>query len=314
MKRLVRYALMLCIAVSASAQQSLDDGVKDLADQLRHGLSTPRRAKIGVLPLRELSESESVLGIYLADELTTCLFVGGGVQIVDRQQLDRIMGELKLQQSGPIDEATAKKVGQLTGAGALITGTLTEFPSFVSLNCHVIDTETGAVVGAGTTKIMKDDDLRAILAKPLHAASTRKATPEPAKASPAEKTVRMSYEFTIPTCHTQGDQIDCRFRMTNLAKDARYVSLHISNISGVARSYLTDSEGKRYPAWDTELAGGSRVMFSSRAELQPNLPAEATMTFKVPEDMTAPKTAAVCIYVEAEDVATVVFKDVPISN
>jgi TolB-like protein len=311
MKYRVTLCLALLLAVPVFGQRSLDDGIKDLADQLRTGLASSREVKLAVVPLRELSDAESVLGTFLAEELTTRLFTPGRIQIVERQQLDRVMTELKLQQSGAIDQTTARKVGQLTGADAVVTGTVTEFQSFVALNCRVIDSQAGRVLATGAVKIVKDDDLKGILAKPLKGSGAKSETRPPAKASPG-KIIRMSYEFVDPVCRSRGDQIECTFKMTNIAKNPRYPSIHIANISGTARSYLIDSAGKRYPASGVQLGGVAQFMFSSQAALQPDLPTEARITFRIPEDTATPKTAAMCIYVEGEEVTTVVFKDVTI--
>src|SRR3989442_14685179 len=58
----------------------------------------------------------------LADMLITDLSQLKSVQIVEREKLNSILDELKLQQSKYIDPATAVKIGRGAGAQYLLTG------------------------------------------------------------------------------------------------------------------------------------------------------------------------------------------------
>lgn len=64
------------------------------------------------------------LGKGLADMMTTDLANNSGIQVVERQRLSDVLGELSLQQSVFIDPATAQTVGKGLGATHLVTGPL----------------------------------------------------------------------------------------------------------------------------------------------------------------------------------------------
>src|SRR4030095_11254893 len=105
-----------------------------------------------------------------SEELVTDLFTSGGLDIVERSMLDRLLGEAKLGETGVIDPETATKVGKVAGVDAIVTGTITDLQSYVALNCRLIDTRTGRIFGAAQSKIVKDDDVRKIMGASLPSA------------------------------------------------------------------------------------------------------------------------------------------------
>ena len=67
------------------------------------------------------------IGDAMADQLTTALVSTGCFKVVDRQNLEGVMDELGLQQSGVVDRRTASRVGKLVGADIIVTAAVTEF-------------------------------------------------------------------------------------------------------------------------------------------------------------------------------------------
>jgi len=92
--------------------------------------------------------------------LSGALFRTGCFDLVERKNIERLIQEQKLQQSGMVDMATAVKIGKLLGAQAVVTGAVTEIGvsavSFianittvrVSIDVRVIDVETGKILAA----------------------------------------------------------------------------------------------------------------------------------------------------------------------
>ena len=162
MNRTFLIAISMLLALPLRAQKTLGDGIKELATQISTSAAKQQKQKIAVLPFRELEGQPTVLGTYLAEELVTNLFQLGNFEIVERQLLDKVLGELKVEQSGAIDPSTAKEIGRVTGVDAIVTGSITDLQSFVGVNCRLIDTTTGKIFGAAQTKITKDDDVKKI--------------------------------------------------------------------------------------------------------------------------------------------------------
>jgi len=65
---------------------------------------------------------EGNIGREVADSLTTKLFEANYFEVVDRENITRIMREHNLNLSGAVDERTAAEIGRLIGASALIFG------------------------------------------------------------------------------------------------------------------------------------------------------------------------------------------------
>ena len=80
------------------------------------------------------------LGYAAADELVTQLFGTGKFSLVERSQLDAVLAEQNLGQSGLVNPAQAAEVGRLLGVQLILTGSITKFS---------IDTKAGGFRGIG---------------------------------------------------------------------------------------------------------------------------------------------------------------------
>ena len=175
------------------AQKLLPDATNDLARDIVKQVAKERKSRIAVVPFRELGGQSTVLGTYLAEKLVTDLVNSGNLDLVERSTLDKIMGELKLNESGAIDPATAKRVGKLVGAEAIVTGTITDFQTFIAVNCRLIDTETGHIFAEAEARIVKDDDVKKVMNMSLTGSaisaenSTKSVSGRPASSAPAHQ-------------------------------------------------------------------------------------------------------------------------------
>jgi TolB-like protein len=177
LSRLILLVLLVSFSGSlANAQTTLAVGVQTLATDLAERLKHRDGLRIAIAPFADIDGRTSVLGAYISEEITTHLLMHGSLDIVERTMLTRVFEELQLTETGAVDPATAKQVGKLAGVSVLITGTITDLQSFVSLNCRVIDTETGRIIAAAQAKIVKDDDVRKVLGVPLQTDHARSAT------------------------------------------------------------------------------------------------------------------------------------------
>lgn len=67
------------------------------------------------------------LGYAAADELVTQLFKTGQFSLVERSQLETILAEQDLGQSGRVNPAQAAEIGRLLGVQLVLTGSITKF-------------------------------------------------------------------------------------------------------------------------------------------------------------------------------------------
>ncbi|MCK9410245.1 MAG: CsgG/HfaB family protein [Bacteriovoracaceae bacterium] len=67
------------------------------------------------------------LGAGVADMLTTALVKSGKFIVIERQELDKVLAEQKLGESGLVTPESAPKVGKLLGAELFVVGSVSEF-------------------------------------------------------------------------------------------------------------------------------------------------------------------------------------------
>ena len=101
---------------------------------------------VAVLPFRDLSGGKASVGEAIRETVTSDLKTLGGVRVVERAQLDRVLGEQHLQATD-VDPATAARVGKLLGATLIAVGAYQQAASDVRLTARFVQVETGEIVG-----------------------------------------------------------------------------------------------------------------------------------------------------------------------
>jgi len=82
----------------------------------------------------------------LAESVTASLASTGRVKLVERSHLKAVLAEGALGMTGAIDPATAAKMGQLTGAEYLVTGSITRIAIRDEYRSVVVATKTERIV------------------------------------------------------------------------------------------------------------------------------------------------------------------------
>lgn len=82
----------------------------------------------------------------LAESVTASLASTGRVKLVERSRLREVFKEAALGMTGAIDSATAAKVGQLSGAQYLVTGSITRIAIRDEFRSVVVATKTERIV------------------------------------------------------------------------------------------------------------------------------------------------------------------------
>src|SRR5437879_3154441 len=149
-----RTGVLLLLAVAAMPLSAQD--MKPLSSLLAKSISASRRKTVAVVDFTDLQGNVTELGRYLAEDLSVDL-VGDakGLEVIERNQLKVILQEHRLFATGLIDPQTARKLGQIAGVDALVTGTITAFGDTVRLSAKILDTQTAKMLGAATSDIPK---------------------------------------------------------------------------------------------------------------------------------------------------------------
>jgi len=108
----------------------------------------PSALRVAVMPFDTVADEGGLaaLGQGLQAMLTTDLASAPAIQLVERDKLAAIKGELALSKTGAIDKATAIKVGKLLGASHLLTGQVAIVGKAMRLDARLVDATTGEVV------------------------------------------------------------------------------------------------------------------------------------------------------------------------
>ena len=114
---------------------------------------------VAVLPFRDLSGGKASVGEAIRETVTSDLKTLGGVRVVERAQLDRVLGEQHLQATD-VDPATAARVGKLLGATLIAVGAYQQSASDVRLTARFVQVETGEIVGTAKVDGRASDFLR----------------------------------------------------------------------------------------------------------------------------------------------------------
>ncbi len=96
-------------------------------------------------------------GVVVAERISTELIRINKSPVVERQELEKVIKELKLHRTGLIDPSSSKDIGKMLGASTVVLGTLTELPeNNIELHVRMVEVESGKVLRATSGVIKKD--------------------------------------------------------------------------------------------------------------------------------------------------------------
>lgn len=120
-------ALLLVMALGCRSSEVRKEE-EDVSLKPRSAKPFEMRKKIAVIDFEDKSAyGPGRLGRPAADVLMTFLYDSGQFRMIERQQVSKVLDELKFQQSGAVDAATAQKVGQILGVDMIVYGAVTNF-------------------------------------------------------------------------------------------------------------------------------------------------------------------------------------------
>jgi curli biogenesis system outer membrane secretion channel CsgG len=268
-------------AQRSEAQRALGDGIKDLAADILAKVARQQKHRVAVLPFQEINGTSVTLDSYLSEALLTELFAAGRFEVVERAMLGKLLGEIKLGQTGIINPETARQVGKVAGVDAIITGTVTEMKTSIAVNCRLVDAQTGLVFSAAQTRIVKDEDVIWMLGQ-----QSGEGAPPSAQAR-GQVINEYPWRFTLKRCqHRRGeDRVTCEFLVENLSSEKQSLLLNPMYYMGGRVSFLADREGRHFAARVERNAVDNALNLPP--ELVPHVPTSAMLYFDaVPETIT----------------------------
>ena len=127
-----------------------------LSEKLQDGLKDRINIKLAVLEFAYTDGKTSQGPVVIQERLTTALAQNKKIVLIERNLLEKVLGELKLDASGTVSEESVKKIGQVLGADAVVTGTLNDLgEEETEINARVVETETGKILSASAVAVKK---------------------------------------------------------------------------------------------------------------------------------------------------------------
>lgn len=238
--------------------------IKGLSSTMAESIAKAGKKTIAVVDFVDLQGKVTELGRFLAEELSIALArEDKGFEVVDRTHLKTLLKEHKLSETGVIDPSTAKKLGQIAGVDALVTGTTTDLRDIVRLSVKILVTDTAKIIGASSCDIVKTKAIEELLVRDV-------GEREPSELSP--KTVRKvkikDYTFELRQAKIEGDTVNCNILITNNAAEDRTLYMLITSYSfSPPVSFVVDNLGNKYGVTEILLGTQSSRLSNSVGQL-----------------------------------------------
>ncbi len=156
MKMLLSLFLLLGPLQATAGEPSWSAPYRRLARELLREKARPG-AKIGVASFAYPDGRNSGDGGVVSERLTVELVKLGKFKVTERRDIEKVLGELKLQASGAMDQDSIKSLGKTLGADLLVLGTLTELPrGRLEVTARLVGVESGEILNAASAKVKKD--------------------------------------------------------------------------------------------------------------------------------------------------------------
>lgn len=149
--------------------QKLRANVKERVDNLQTKAIFPAdneeleyQPYVAVFPFEDANArtEHTKLGQTITEMIVTALIQENKFTVMERVQLEKILQEQSLQQSGVIDAESAVEVGKLSGLEAVILGSISQLRNTIEVDGRLIAVETGRAMAAANASVNNADDLR----------------------------------------------------------------------------------------------------------------------------------------------------------
>lgn len=154
----------------SSAGQNLSQNSNSILDRLSNlaevaatdmdreikGIDSPTLA---VIPLTTDYHNMDVED-YITTFLSEALYATHKFDVYERPLIDRVLAELKFQESKFIDQSTAKQVGELVGVDFVCSGTIKDLGNSMMISIRILNVKTGKTNSIRSTQIKKDEYLK----------------------------------------------------------------------------------------------------------------------------------------------------------
>lgn len=160
-------SLFTGVTATSNAQQvagSVEAGLQTLAEALVANTPRDQGAALSVLPFPGADQSCPVLSVFVVDEMTTLFItaVKPRPRVVERQQLEAVIAQNQLQDF-LTDPEQRKRLGGLSGIGAVVLGTYATIGDRLRINARVVAIGSGGTISAAAVSVPLTAEISALL-------------------------------------------------------------------------------------------------------------------------------------------------------
>jgi len=252
-KKLVVLLLFIIFSSHSWVAMAYEKEIKELSAAISADIVRAGKKTIAVADFLDLQGNVNELGRFIAEELAVELTASAkGFEVIDRTHLKTILAEHKLSMTGLVDPNTVKRLGQIIGADAIVTGSVTPFGDSIRVSCKVIATDTARVIAAAKIDIPKTKAIEELLARGIGTGAGTPGAPTPgaprptAKAQPRVEVNNILFE--VQACDVSVTTLTCSLWVTNTYGDDQTILISID------KSSIFDDFGNEYKISRIQLA------------------------------------------------------------
>jgi curli biogenesis system outer membrane secretion channel CsgG len=127
--------------------------IKIITETLFSNIDVGHVTRVAVLPLNTYDESDSKYGWQLSELIMTELVLARQYDVIERSQLENVIGEQKLSLSGLLEDGSEMNIGQLLGVDAIISGTISFNGSEAEIKIRLISVKNAKILSAASGSI-----------------------------------------------------------------------------------------------------------------------------------------------------------------
>ncbi len=144
----IKEGLAYTYSIKAVDAEKLSSPMSELKSVTAEIAGVTKKAKVAVFTFKEASEKAKAggFGDAIAEFLTTSLVNLNYFDVVEREQLKKIIEEQSLSQTGALE--AAQKIGEIMGVDVFIAGSVTQLGELIEIDSRLIDNITGKVITA----------------------------------------------------------------------------------------------------------------------------------------------------------------------
>jgi TolB-like protein len=117
---------------------------------------------LAVFPFEDNTEQseENAFAETISEMMVTALAQTNRYRLMERTQLDKVLDEQALGQSGALEQQTAVEVGKLIGVNVVLVGSVSKLDDRFELDARIIDAGSGEIRQAANSSVKDEEKLR----------------------------------------------------------------------------------------------------------------------------------------------------------